>query len=101
MTDVAPITRRRRMYLSPRFEILPSRSLSPEEFCRGTRPSQAAKCRPDRNWEESPILATMADAVIGPMPGMVASRWLCSLFLCRHDLKFEFSDSQIQLPELF
>ena len=70
------------MYLSPRFEILPSRSLSPEEFCRGTRPSQAAKCRPDRNWEESPTLATMAVAVIGPMPGMVARRWLCSLLLC-------------------
>src|SRR5690554_7104101 len=35
-----------RRYLSPRLVILPNRGLPPVEYCRGTRPSQAAKCLP-------------------------------------------------------
>ena len=37
------------MYLSPIFEIRPSRSLPPLECCNGVKPSQAANCLPDRN----------------------------------------------------
>jgi hypothetical protein len=33
----------------PRFDIPPHRSLPPLEYCRGTSPNQAAKCRPLRN----------------------------------------------------
>ena len=34
-----------RRYLSPCLVILPSRGLPPVEYCLGTNPSQAAKCR--------------------------------------------------------
>ena len=57
-------------------EMPPCRSLPPLEFCFGTSPIQAARCRPVRNWVGSVMDATIAEAVIGPMPGMVASRRL-------------------------
>jgi hypothetical protein len=36
---------------------------------------QAPKSRPRRKADPSPIVATMALAMIGPMPGTVISRW--------------------------
>ena len=47
--EVAPMTSNCLRYLSPCFDILPSLSLPPDEFCRGTSPSHAASCRPDLN----------------------------------------------------
>jgi hypothetical protein len=38
-------------------------SLPPDEFCRGSRPSQAANCRADRNAPGSATLAAIAVAV--------------------------------------
>jgi hypothetical protein len=55
-----------RRYLSPRLVILPSWTLPPVEYCRGTRPSQAAKCRPLLNCLGAGALASMAVAVWGP-----------------------------------
>jgi hypothetical protein len=43
--DIAPIISNRRMSNWPAFETRPSRSLPPEECCRGTSPTQAAKSR--------------------------------------------------------
>ena len=37
------------------------------ECCRGTKPSQAAKCRALANRLMSPTVAAIKDAVIGPM----------------------------------
>src|SRR4051812_20472007 len=44
------------------------------EYWRGTRPSQAAKCRALLNTLMSATVAAISDAVIGPMPGIVARR---------------------------
>ena len=66
----------------PRFDMRPSLSLPPLECCRGTRPSQAESCRPDRNCAPSPIVATSAVAVMTPTPGIVARRRLASLDRC-------------------
>src|SRR5215472_6387605 len=82
-TALAPWIISRRMYPSPRFEIRPRRSLPPLDRCCGTSPSQAANCRPDLNWVASPTVATIALAVIGPTPGMVASRRLTSFARCQ------------------
>ncbi len=68
------------MDLSPVLVILPSRCLPPLEFCRGTNPSHAARCRPLLKTDGSVTVAERTDAVIGPMPGIVASRRLASLF---------------------
>ena len=46
----------------------------PVEYCRGTRPSQAAKCRALLNMPISPTVAAISDAVMGPIPGIVARR---------------------------
>ena len=46
------------------------RDLPPDEYCRGTRPSHAARCRPFLNSLASPTAATIAVAVIGPTPSM-------------------------------
>ena len=54
--------------------------LPPVEFCRGTRPSQAARSRAFRNWRASPTAAINAVAPIGPMPGIVMSRRAVSSF---------------------
>jgi hypothetical protein len=67
----------------PIFDTRPSLSLPPEEFCRGTSPSQAANCRPDLKAEGSGTLAASAVAVIMPTPGIVSSRWLASFCRCQ------------------
>src|SRR6516162_4114404 len=45
---LAPLIRSRRKYWLPRLDIPPRRCLPPVEFCRGTKPSQAANSRPLR-----------------------------------------------------
>src|SRR6266566_9964710 len=50
--------------------------LPPLECCRGTSPIHAASSRPDLKVKGSAIVPVMAEAVIGPIPGMVASRRL-------------------------
>lgn len=77
----APKTNRWRRYRSPCLVIPPSLCLPPEEFCRGVRPSQAANSRPDRKADGSGIVAAKAVAVIGPIPGMVASKRQIALVL--------------------
>src|SRR5262249_24988905 len=52
-------------------------------FCRGTRPSQAANSRPLRKPLGSTTVAARAVAMIGPMPGTLARRWLTGLLLCQ------------------
>src|ERR1700694_1401783 len=73
-SEVMPTTSSRRKYLSPIFDILPSRSLPPLECCSGVRPSQAANCRPERNWCGSVTEAAKAVAQMVPPAGIVASR---------------------------
>ena len=74
-------TSRCRRYRSPCLVMPPSLCLPPEEFCRGVRPSQAANSRPERKADGSGMVAAKAVAVIGPIPGMVASNgksnWSC------------------------
>ncbi len=73
--EVAPSTSSLRISALPAFVIPPRRVLPPVECCRGTRPSQAAKCRARLKapmW--SPTVAAIREAVIGPMPGIVARR---------------------------
>ncbi len=72
--DVIPTTSNLRRYLSPIFVIFPSFSLPPLDLLSGVKPSQAARSRPVLNWCPSPIVATMADAVIGPTPGIRVRR---------------------------
>jgi len=59
------------------------RSLPPLLWARGVRPSHAANCRPERKSVGSGALAAMALAVIGPIPGMVASRRLVASCRCQ------------------
>src|SRR5215472_5016232 len=80
---LAPLIRSRRKYWLPRLHIAPRRCLPPVEFCRGTRPSQAANSRPLRKPLGSTTVAARAVAMIGPMPGTLASRWLTGLLLCQ------------------
>src|SRR2546428_469074 len=68
-----------RRYVSPRLLMPSRRSLPPEESWRGTKPNHAASWRPFLNVFASPILATSALAVIGPIPGIASSRRLCVL----------------------
>ena len=74
MTDIAPTTNRRLRSRWPIFDILPSLGLPPVVCWRGTRPSQAEKSRPRRKLSIGGAKACIADAQIGPMPGMVISR---------------------------
>jgi NADP-dependent 3-hydroxy acid dehydrogenase YdfG len=67
----------------PRLEMRPRMVRSPVEICRGTSPSQAPKSRPRRKADPSPMVATMALAMIGPMPGTVISRWQASSLRAR------------------
>ena len=114
-TARAPWTSNRLRYLSPRFDIRPSRSLPPLEFCLGTRPSQAASCRPDWNCDASPIIATSdqsnsrncfqpATCFICAMPGLqllfkstgkYAFRWTR-----RSCKKFRDNEARLQLHAL-
>ena len=48
--------------------------LAAGRYCPGTRPIQAANCRPFLNSRALPTVATMASAVVGPMP---------RIFVCR------------------
>src|SRR5262249_27064888 len=45
---LAPLIRSQRKYWLPRLVMPPSRVFPPVEFCRGTKPSQAANSRPER-----------------------------------------------------
>src|SRR5271154_1097949 len=54
--------------------MLPSRSLPPVELWRGVRPRKAANSRPSAKALMSGIVATIAEAVTGPTPGMVIRR---------------------------
>ena len=67
----------------PRLDIPPNRFLPPVEFWRGTRPSHAANSRPLRKPLGSATIAAIAVAMMGPMPGIVAKRWLTGLLLCQ------------------
>src|SRR5262244_2906376 len=80
---LAPLIRSRRKYGLPRLDIPPRRCLPPVEFCRGTKPSQAANSRPLRKPLGSTTVAARAVAMIGPMPGTLAKRWLTGLLLCQ------------------
>ena len=73
-TALAPMISRRRIVRSPIFEMAPSRCLPPVDFCKGVRPSQAAKSRPLANVSIGGASAAIAVAVMGPTPGMVISR---------------------------
>src|SRR5262249_37031644 len=59
----APLIRSRRKYWLPRLDIPPRRCLPPVEFCRGTRPSQAANSRPLRKPLGSTTVAARAVAM--------------------------------------
>ncbi len=56
-------------------------ALPPVEYCRGTRPSHAAKSRPLRTDEPLPMAATIAVATIGPMPGICRIRQQAASFV--------------------
>ena len=73
--DLAPRTNIFRVSLLPAFVIRPRRPFPPAECWRGVSPSQAAKWRALRKFlVPSPTVAAISDAVIGPTPGIVASR---------------------------
>src|SRR5687768_12163724 len=65
ITAVAPTTSSRRRWLPPCLLMPPSRSLPPELYGRGVRPSQAANCRPDRNIVASGTAAAIAEGSDG------------------------------------
>lgn len=56
--------------------------MPPVGLCLGTSPSQEANSLPLRNVFGSATFAAIAVAMIGPIPGMVARRWLTGLLLC-------------------
>lgn len=64
----------RRISRWPIFEVRPSTCFPPLECCLGTNPSQAAKSRAFRNVVMVGAKASIAMAVIGPIPGMDTSR---------------------------
>ena len=73
-TAMAPMINSRLMSRCPIFDTLPSRDLPPVECCLGTRPSQAEKSRPRLKLSKGGAKASIADAVIGPSPGMLIRR---------------------------
>src|SRR6185437_1756064 len=58
------------------------------ECWRGTSPSQATRCLPFLKSEPSPIAATIAVAVFGPIPRIFAILWQTSLALKSNWAKF-------------
>ena len=72
--DVMPTINSFRMYRSPFLVIFPRRSFPPLDLFSGVKPNYAARSRPVLNWCASPIVATMAEAVIGPTPGIRINR---------------------------
>ena len=82
LTAVAPPkTSNRRRQRLPCLVMPPNLSLPPLEFCRGVSPSQAEKSRPDLKILGSGTLAAIAEAVIVPAPGMLASNRLTGFCL--------------------
>src|SRR3954451_12261530 len=74
-----------------------NRSLPPLECCRGTSPSHAANWRPFLNADGSGTVAAIAEAVIGPMPGIVARLQLASFDLCQARIRPGFTH---EVPEV-
>src|SRR3978361_2009377 len=74
MTVIAPMIRRRRMSRWPILDTRPRTCFPPEENCRGTRPSQAAKSRPRLNVAIGGANVSIAIAVIGPVPALLMYR---------------------------
>ena len=64
-------------------EMRPRRCRPLVEHCLGVRPRKAAKWRADLNSVALATVATMAEAVILPIPGMVTRRRLASLLRCQ------------------
>src|SRR5579872_782497 len=83
------------MYGFPRLVIPSKVVLPPVEYCRGTRPSQAARSRAFRNWRSSPTAVISAVAPIGPMPGIVMSRRAVSCFAANTSICQETAASLI------
>jgi hypothetical protein len=73
MTARGPWMSSVRRYVSPRLLIPCKFVLPPDECCLGTKPSQAASCRPFAKFFASPTEATRALAVIGPIPRISSS----------------------------
>ena len=80
---IAPMIKSRRMSACPAFETRPSRIFPPDECCRGTRPSQAAKSRPHLKLPIGGAKASIASAVTGPTPGIVCNCRVRSAFFDR------------------
>ena len=81
--ECEPRMRSVRRYRFPRLLIPRRRVLLPDESWRGTSPNQAASCRPFLNMRASPMLATNALAVSGPIPGIFSSRRLKGFSRCQ------------------
>lgn len=71
MMTFAACTNSIRRYLLPRLEMHPNMVRPPVLYCRGTRPTHAAKSRPRSKASPSPTAATIAVEIIGPIPGTV------------------------------
>src|SRR6185503_7068138 len=95
---LAPLISSRRKYWLPRLDIPPRRCLPPVEFCRGTRPSQAANSRPLRKPLGSTSVAAMAVAMIGPMPGTALADGIA--LVPRHELLLDRRNRRLQLLNL-
>ena len=68
--DMAPMIESRRISACPAFETRPSRSFPPEDCCRGTRPSHAAKSRQGRRENVAMFMEQAAQGIhiFGPLP---------------------------------
>lgn len=60
--------------VGPAIVTRPRRCFPPVELCQRTKPSPAAKSRPQRKLSIAGAKASMAGAVIGPTPGIAWSR---------------------------
>lgn len=73
--DMAPMINNDRISVCPAFDTRPSRSLPPEAYWRGTRPSQAAKSRPRLKLSiggAKPLMATRSAARRRALSAIVA-----------------------------
>src|ERR1039458_7979952 len=77
-TVCAPCTKSLRRYLFPRLLVPVSFCLPPVECSPGTTPSHAANPRPFLKAAPLPMAATVAVAMIGPIPGIAIRRLHCS-----------------------
>ena len=68
--EQAMISKRLRVR-SPIRDVRPIRCFPPVDFCRGVRPIQAAKSRPELNVSAGGASASKAVAIRGPTPGIV------------------------------